>query len=270
VTRRLGVYHYGRTTTFAAAADPRASYCLYVPKAYDDDAAEPWPLLVAMHGTQRTFQAYRDAFRDFAEAHGVVVLAPLFPAGVPNPGDVDGYKYVELGGIRFDLLLLAILDEVAGLYRVDAERILLFGFSGGGHFVHRFLYLHPERLRAVSVGAPGSVTLLGDPRPFWVGTGDFAERFGRPIDLEALRRVAVQTVIGAEDTETWEITHSPGSLHWLEGANDAGATRLDRIAALADSLERAAVAVRRDVVPGVGHSGTKVLGPVQEFFAAQL
>jgi dienelactone hydrolase len=265
--RKLSFYHYGATTVFAARADQRFGYCLYVPSGYDDDAAEPWPVVVVVHATDRTAQRYRDAFADFAEAYGVVVVAPLFPAGIGAPGDLDGYKFVESHGVRYDMVLLAILDEVAGLYRVDVERVLLHGFSGGGHFAHRFLYLHPERLRAVSIGAPGAVTLLDETRPWWTGVADLEARFGRPIDLDAMSRVAVQTVIGADDTDTWEITFTPAAPLWMEGANDAGVTRLDRIDALRRSLERAGVAVRHDVVPGTGHLGWPLVPAVQAFFA---
>ena len=40
--------------------------------------------------------------------------------------------------MRFDLLLLAMVDEVERKYGIDARRFCLFGFSGGGQFVHRF------------------------------------------------------------------------------------------------------------------------------------
>ena len=49
-----------------------------------------------------------------------------------------------------------------------------FGFSGGAQFAHRFLYIHPGRLRAVSLGAPGLVTMLDETRAWWVGTGGMA------------------------------------------------------------------------------------------------
>ncbi|KAK9234061.1 hypothetical protein V1525DRAFT_414306 [Lipomyces kononenkoae] len=69
--------------------------------------------------------------------------------------------------MRYDLLLLAILDEVSlRCPAIDTSKVLLTGFSGGGQFVHRFTYLHPERLLAVNVGAPGSVTYLDDNRPW--------------------------------------------------------------------------------------------------------
>ena len=36
------------------------------------------------------------------------------------------------------------------------QRFALFGYSGGGHFVHRFFMLHPQRLWALSIGAPAA------------------------------------------------------------------------------------------------------------------
>jgi pimeloyl-ACP methyl ester carboxylesterase len=167
-------------------------------------------------------------------------------------------------------VLLAMIDEVAATYRLRPDRFLLFGFSGGGHFAHRFAYLHPQRLLAVAVGAPGSVTLLRDDRDYWVGTRNVEQVFGRPVDLGALRRVPVLLVIGGEDTETWEITIPRDSPNWMPGASDAGANRLERMASLRASLEAHDVDVQQVIVPGVGHEAARVLEPVKAFFSTAL
>lgn len=261
-----GYYQLGHTSVFAARADQRIAWCAYVPRDYATSSRR-YPLAVVVHGTERRAESYRDRFAEFGERHGCVVLAPLFPAGIEEPGEVNNYKWLEYRGIRFDRLLLALVDEIAELYRIDADRFLMHGFSGGGHFVHRFLYLHPERLLGASIGAPGVVTLLDTELDWWVGVRDVAARFGRAVDLERVREVPVQTVIGSDDDETWEITLRPGDGLWMPGSERAGRTRLDRIAALGDSLARHGVSVRRDVVPGVGHDGFAILEPVRAFFA---
>lgn len=265
--RKLGYYERGATPFVACRGDPRVSYCLYVPPDYDEDGEEPYDLVVLMHGTGRTATAYRDRFADFARERRCILLAPLFPAGLVEPGELSNYKLIEYQGLRFDHLLLSMIEEVAARYRLRGGRFLLFGFSGGGHFAHRFLYLHPERLLGVSIGAPGVVTLLDPTRDWWVGVRDLEARFGKPLDLAAMRRVPVQLVIGGEDKETWEITIQPGDSWWMPEANRAGRTRLDRIAALRDSLAAAGLATRLDIVPGIGHQGPKVLEPVRQFFA---
>lgn len=264
---KLSYYGFGRTTLFACQADQRFSYCLAVPDAYDEAGTETYPLVVVVHGTDRTAQEYRDRFADFAEAEQAIILAPLFPAGIGEPGDLSGYKFIAAHGIRYDLVLLAMVDEVASSYRIAADRFLLHGFSGGGHFAHRFFYLQPHRLLAISIGAPGLVTLLDPTRDWWVGIRDLETRFGHPLDRPALRKVPVQLVIGGDDTDTWEITLEPGGRYWLPGANDAGRTRLDRLESLRRSFEASGIAVRHDVVPGVGHQGFAILDPVKAFFA---
>jgi dienelactone hydrolase len=171
------------------------------------------------------------------------------------------------GDIRYDLLLLEMVREVAEKYDQDWSRFAIFGFSGGGHFAHRFAILHPQTLWAASIGASGSVTLLDAERDWWVGIRNLRETFGITFDREALAKVPVQMVVGDADLETWEITHKPGGTYWMEGANDAGRTRPERLQALAASFEKAGIAVRFDLVPGVSHDRLKVLDRVKDFLA---
>ena len=260
------IYDLGPTAIFACKADPRFHYCLYVPPAVGK--GEKVELLVAVHGTSRTsFLDFRDGFAGFARWNRMAVLCPIFPIGVRGDGARSGYKYMEEGDIRYDHVLLSMVEEVAAKYRQDWSTFAMFGFSGGGHFTHRFAILHPARLWAASIGASGSVTLLDPERDWWVGIRDIKERFGIAFDREALSRVPVQMLVGDADLETWEITHKPGGTYWMEGANDAGRTRPERLRALADSFERMGIAVRFDLVPGVSHERTKVLSRVEDFLA---
>ncbi|GAA1656781.1 hypothetical protein GCM10009744_57000 [Kribbella alba] len=95
-------------------------------------------------------------------------------------------------------MLLAIVDEVAERFPVESEQFYLHGFSGGGQFTHRLRYLHPDRLAAASIPAPGRITQLDDSLPWWLGTKGFEEKFGQPVDFEALRRVPIQLVVGPD------------------------------------------------------------------------
>ncbi|MCU1615937.1 MAG: poly aspartic acid hydrolase [Frankiales bacterium] len=258
-------YYTGATTMFTSQRNERFSYCLYVPTLHER-TERPLPLLVIMHGTARTAMEYRDAFADFAERHGAVVLAPLFPASLSDPEELHHFKFLDSGGTRWDQVLLDIVDEVGEAFRVQRERFLLHGFSGGGQFAHRFFYLHPDRLAAVSIGAPGRVTLLDAAQPWWLGVQDIGARFGIRLDVPAMTQVPVQMVVGAEDTETWEI-NNVGDPNWLPGAERAGATRIERLASLRDSFTDAGIGVRFDLVPGVAHDGPRVLSVVRDFFA---
>ncbi|KAJ7607838.1 poly hydrolase [Mycena polygramma] len=220
----------GKTPFFACTVDPRFSFGLYIPAA---------------HST-----------------HNVALMTPLFPAGIlPDaPFDVHNYKHVLYRGIRFDEVLLGMVRQAAGVWRVEEERFFLHGFSGGGQFAHRFMYLHPERLRGVSVGAPGSVTRPSKgPGDAWPsGLRDVKEVFGREPDFEAVGRLPVQVVVGERDTET-------GML----GKDEvAGRTRVERAKYLCTALVGRGVRAELTVVPKVGHDGMKVLPALEEWLAA--
>ncbi|MGO4172942.1 alpha/beta hydrolase [Bosea sp. TAF32] len=267
--RAKALYEYGPTSIYAAKYDPRFPYCLYVPPSLGEGGEKP-ELIVAMHGTGRGFTGYRDAFSAFARWNNCIILAPLFPIGVMGDGYRDGFKYMREGNLRYDHVLLAIVEEVSERYGIAFDRFGLFGYSGGGHFAHRFLMLQPNKLWGVSIGAPGSVTLLDPTRDWWVGTRDFAELFGQELDIPAMQKVAVQMVVGAADLETWEITHKPGGRNWMPDANHAGATRPERLAKLRDNFAENGIAARLDLVPNTPHDGVKVVPVVEDFFAGEL
>jgi pimeloyl-ACP methyl ester carboxylesterase len=193
-----------------------------------------------------------------------MVLAPLFPNGIIEPGEANNYKEIRFYDIRFDHILLGIIDEVAETYRVQHERFMLYGYSGGGQFALRFCYLHPQRLRAVSIGAPGAVTLLDTTQPWWLGVADIEEQFGVELDLQALRSVSVQLLVGGADTEPMDAIDS---LRTMPSSERAGATKVERLATLRDSLTKNGIAIEHTVLPGLGHENYKFLPAVTDFFA---
>ncbi|MCG5211744.1 hypothetical protein [Streptosporangium sp. KLBMP 9127] len=263
-----GFYSAGATTIFASRHDQRFSYCLYVPSAHSV-TADPVPLAVLQHGTGRRGPQYRDNFASWAEEHGCMVLAPLFPAGIGDPADLHNFKFIRYGDIRFDRLLLSMVEEVGERFNVATGRFLLHGFSGGGQFAHRFAYLHPDRLLGVSIGAPGRITYIDRGSPWWIGLRGFEAEFGSAPRVEELREVPVQMVVGAADTETWEINNA-GDSNWMDGADAHGSTRIERLMALRDNFEEHGIRVRFDMVDGVAHEPMRVLAPVQDFFASIL
>jgi len=267
--RAKALYEYGPTSIYSSKHDPRFPYCLYVPPSLGQGGEKP-ELIVAMHGTGRGFTGYRDAFSSFARWNNCIILAPLFPIGVMGDGYRDGFKYMREGNLRYDHVLLAIVEEISERYGIAFDRFGLFGYSGGGHFAHRFLMLQPNKLWGVSIGAPGSVTLLDPSRDWWVGTRNFAELFGQELDIAAMQKVAVQMVVGAADLETWEITHKPGGRNWMPDANHAGTNRPERLASLRDNFAAHGIAARFDLVPNTPHDGVKVVPVVEDFFAGEL
>lgn len=258
---RLSYYRFGATTMYASRADQRFSYCLYVPESYDEHSPGEYRLIVAIHGTGRDAPRLRNEFIEVAEREQCVVLVPLFPAGIGTPDDLDAYKYLAVGGVRYDLILLDMVAEVEQTYRLRFDRFFLTGFSGGGHFTHRFLYVHPDRLFGVSIVSPGVVTLCDPARPWPAGVGELERTFQVGFDAAAVARVPVNLVVGDEDTATWEIAVAPDRPSYIPGVNAEGVTRITRLGALADSLRANGNAVTVDIVPGVAHEGYHLLRP---------
>jgi predicted esterase len=251
-------YLLGKTPSFACEADPRFSYCLHVPRAAG--ATKPARMLVAMHDTLRNNQALRDLFSDYAEHNNVIVVAPLFPATLASAPELDHYKYIRARDVRYDDLVVRMTEEVARCYGMDAARFDLFGFSGGGHFAHRFLYVQPERLSRLVVASPGSVTLPVEDYPWWPGLGDFEKMFGHPVEWGAAKRVEAHLVVGALDTNPGGIIQSRDHPKWVEGADAAGANRVERLKSLHQRLQRRGVKASFEELPEVAHE----IGPVVE------
>ena len=246
--------------------NPRFPLSLYVPESAS--ASVHCPLLVLIHGTTRK-DWLRDGFRDFAERTGTVLLAPLFPVGAAAQDDVHGYKWLDAHGMRFDLLLLDMIDQAAEIRPLATNRFALFGFSGGGQFAHRFLYLHPHRLAALSIGAPGNVTLPDPARPWPAGVAGLEERFGVEFDVDAVRAVPIHLVVGGADTETWEIAKSPDDPVYVGGVNDESTTRIEKLKRLRDALDVLGSSTRLDVVEGAAHHGPAMAPAVTRWLASR-
>lgn len=256
-------YMTGSTGFFASRADPRFSYCLYVPRDYRAAGAR-LPLLVSVHGGTRTAERYRDVFAEFAEEHQCVVLAPLLPMNTSDLDSVHNYKALRYDGVRFDHLILSMVDEVTELWRLVPDRFYLFGFSAGGQFAHRFAYLHPDRLAAVSVGSPGWITRPGTELAWPDGLGGAAELFGTPPHLAGLAEVPVQLVVGGADDELSQ-TAGPRTRTAAEVR-----TRVGNVKLLWKELTAHGIKAELAVVPGATHSLQEVFPAVREFFSRQL
>ena len=278
---------------FASRADSRVSYCIFVPAEHYNpnpslsDCGSPYdrpklPLIVSIHGTSRVGESNRDSFIDLAKSEGCAVLAPVFPAGLDGPNDFDNYKKLRSRTLQADKVLIDIVDEVAARWPgIETERFYLVGFSGGGQFSHRFLYLYPKRLHAVSVGAPCQATLLCNEE--WpAGIGNLQEVFGpnATVDIRDISSIPIQLVIGGND-----IVGAPEALEdWLkevlvdkeaieEGFDERQVKRLlDKLKGRREVLlnlqrnwEKQGIRSQLDIVEGAGHNLSQVQPRVVEW-----
>jgi poly(3-hydroxybutyrate) depolymerase len=234
---------------------PEQVYYLYVPPSYDGSVA--YRLLVTVHGRSRGAERYAQQFMPFADRHRYVVVAPLFPEAVR-------YQELGLGGERADLRLMDLIDEVAGDLSLQTDLFDLFGYSGGGQFAHRFLYVHPDRLRSVVIGAPGTVTLPTMQQRWPSGVRGLDVLAGVQVSLEAIRRPRVLLVVGDADVTLDDLNQNP----W---AMQAGSTRLGRARSLHASWLVAGIEHDFVEVPGAGHGlDDAIVAEACHFLAAGL
>ena len=270
----------GKTPFKAASIDQRASYCMYVPKDhYKLEPPQNLPLIVAIHGNGRNAERCRDTMMDLADRVGAAVLAPLFPAGINDPNDMQNYKMLLYEGIRYDLILLSIIDEVAARWPgIATEKFFLTGYSGGGQFALRFFYLHPTRLEAVSIGAPGIVTELDNTLKWPRGIKDVQSLFGGlSVDLPSLQKVGgVQLFVGGDDVEKV----GGGLLEWLRGRQDTkkevkelGASlpnRKDAMLKLQEAFKSAGIGFEFQIIDGLAHHSGGAVSNVTAFLEPRL
>ena len=117
---------------------------IWLPSRYD--SAKPHPLILALHGTGGKGQGILGGWRDTAETAGAIVLAPT------EPGPNRGFAATEAERQA----VLAALRWARRHYNVDEDRILITGFSRGGHLSWDVASRHPDLFAAVvpMVGAP--------------------------------------------------------------------------------------------------------------------
>jgi pimeloyl-ACP methyl ester carboxylesterase len=235
--------------------DSKQTFYVYVPKSYD--GVTPHSLLVAVHGAGRTARLYAQRFIPYAEEHRAIILAPLFPEGVR-------FQDLEKVGKQWsDMRLLNLVGEVARHYKLDGGKFDLFGYSAGAQFSLRFLYAHPEALRTVVIGAPGTVMLPSEKYKFPSGVADYEEIFGQPFRLEAMREPKVMLLVGKQDLTNERLNTSAEAMQF-------GKTRLERARTLHQAWLASGIDHEYVEIPGVGHGVTpEILDPSWSFLATQ-
>lgn len=253
VIDRQSQEYLARMTAYSCIHDARFNYYVYVPENWmTSKRKERYRLIVLVHGSERAPEHYRNKFKKFAEKNNAVILAPLFPAGLPTPEHLENYNMLRCGDIAFDIVLLGMIDELNERFPVETHSIFLHGFSAGGQFAHRFFSLYPERIHSVSIGAPGDISLLDDTKPWPEGSGGMRELFGRAPDCAKLPGKRVQIIVGDADNPA--------------GNGSAGPDRVEINRGLCENYRSVGIDVEFTMVPGVSHEGFKLLPEVMSFF----
>lgn len=154
--------------------------------------------------------------KDLAKFLGCPLLVPAFPR--PNDYNEAGYTHaldeVSLAATstvyhRLDLQLIAMIEDA--INRLDEreidfeETILMWGFSASGMFANRFTALHPERVKAAAIGAPGGWPIApvaeykGVELDYPIGIADLFQLVGYSFDMESFKNIPLYFYLGDQD-----------------------------------------------------------------------
>lgn len=217
-------------------------------------------ILIVMHGLSRDGKAHRDDWARVVGDRNVLVLVPQFtrtqfPDGGPyNIGNVVDGRGVPQPEQQWTFHLVeALFDRVLAAVGSAERDYALFGFSGGGQFVHRFVELMPEHRARVAVAAnAGWYTMPDDSVPFPYGLR------GAPVHVVQLREAFAANLVvllGGRDTDP----NDPSLKHDAR-ADQQGRQRLDRGRNFFRTAQQTArnqsfvFAWRLREIPGLGHS----------------
>ena len=91
--------------------DQRFPYWVHLPDCYYDEKDPHYKLLVIIHGTGCAVEDYVRHAKELADRDHVAVLAPLFPGGLIQRDDFNSYKLLSCDGVRYDQILLDMIDD---------------------------------------------------------------------------------------------------------------------------------------------------------------
>ena len=177
----------------------------YIPKYFDPNTAE---YLFGIHGAgawHRPGAVNRiHQFANIAEIENLVVIAPAFDCILNWPLGEEGFNekgivkdtyladFINLvnkrNEHRTDLKLIEIF-EFFNKHLMKREKFHLYGHSGGGQFVSRFIIFYPELLSKVAISSPGSFVF---PRrdinyPYGLKLDSLEKTFGSQIKADDLK-----------------------------------------------------------------------------------
>lgn len=206
----------GRVSRRRLADDRDFNYFIYVPTR---PIVRP-RMFITVHGISRNAREHAQRYARLAEEYGVVLVAPEFTAKrFPD--------YQRLGrashGDRADRVLERVIAEASRLSGAVGDKVYLFGYSGGGQFVHRYAMAYPERVAAYVVGAAGWYTFPDPTLPYPRGIEPISALPNLRFDPARFLIVPGAVVVGDRDVHPGTALRKTESVEMQQGA-----TRFER------------------------------------------
>lgn len=113
-------------------------YYLYVPST----VKAPAPLIITLHGSNRTGVTLVEKWKDFAKKEGIILVGP----------DASNLQMWSSPGDGPDFLY-ELVEELKAKYPINARRVYLFGHSAGACFALHMSLMESEYFAATAIHA---------------------------------------------------------------------------------------------------------------------
>jgi pimeloyl-ACP methyl ester carboxylesterase len=231
--------------------DHEQRYFLYIPRK----GGAGTPVFISVHGISGNAQEHAERFAPFAEQYGVVLIAPSFPST-----HFPAYQRLARPSSRHrnrraDHALQRIVAEIGVLTGAATERLYLFGYSGGGQFVHRYAMIYPDQVARYVVGAAGWYTFPDPTVRYPRGIQSREDLPDIQFDPRRFLTVPGSVLVGERDVRAGTALNTSPRIEQQQGP-----TRLERGKRWAQAMTEAAQHHHLDTrfdfqtLPGSGHS----------------
>ena len=229
------------------------NYLVYIPNERRDETR----ILYTIHGISRNAEEHIHGFISQAERYGAVVVAPVFPT-------VDFPRYQQLGTSatqeRADMAFDQVLQDVREWLEIPSAPMHLFGFSGGGQFVHRYSMFYPKRIAKMVLAAPGWYSFPDPERKYPYGIRSSNEWPKLKFSMERFLQIPTLVMVGEEDDLRDADLNKSRAIDSFQGLNRI--ERAEHWTASARALGRSydlATDFRLQRVPNANHAYTSYL-----------
>ncbi len=232
------------------------------------------PILLVLHGLGTNATGYRDAAVPLANAHGFLVVAPLFDrkrfptwryqtGGIVRNQRAEGEFVIEPEAQWMGRLFLAIIDAVRAAENRPDLAYSLIGHSAGGQTLSRLAAFVPHQAKHIIIANPSTWVWPSREQRFPFGFGGLPVKMADDAALRQYLAQPITLLLGTADIKRG------GDLNVSPGAERQGANRLER----GHNAFRAAQQLARDrgwtfnwrlvEVPDIGHSARRMFGSAQ-------
>lgn len=132
------------------------------------DGGQPFPIIIALHGTGMDGRSMHDALLETAKDQGMILVSP---DALRASGNGFSWTYRDESEWFVEHLIERVVQEHGG----DANAVYLIGFSQGANIALNMGRTHPSMFRGIipicGHYEPQIATVDGVPTPFYLMTG---------------------------------------------------------------------------------------------------